>query len=86
MFYWRPAGSPAIEARDALSASPDSARDLVRTGLAELGESAERVSRAIGAEPDFLRRYLAADKPGALPAPLRRRLADYLGLPEQALR
>jgi hypothetical protein len=63
----------------------DAPRVVVETALAELGESAEHVSLAIEMPRAYLRTYLERGLPRALPGRIRRRLAAYLGVPDQAL-
>jgi hypothetical protein len=63
----------------------DAPRVVVETALAELGESAEQASLAIAMPPSYLRTYLERGLPRALPGRIRRRLAVYLGVPDQAL-
>lgn len=63
----------------------DPARTVLDTALAELGESAEQVSLAIGLPSSYLRTYRECGVPRSLPSRVRRRLATYLGVPDQAL-
>lgn len=63
----------------------DASRLVIDTALAELGESAEQVSRAIGLPSGYLRSYLERGMPRTLPNRVRRRLATYIGVPDHAL-
>jgi hypothetical protein len=63
----------------------DPARAVLEVALAELGESAEQVSRAIEMPSGYLRAYLELGVPRALPNRIRRRLAAYLGVPDFVL-
>jgi hypothetical protein len=60
-------------------------RTILEIALSELGESAEHVSLAIDMPSAYLRTYLERGRPRALPSWIRRRLAAYLGVPDQAL-
>ncbi|HYM33151.1 MAG TPA: hypothetical protein VEU47_17765 [Candidatus Cybelea sp.] len=64
----------------------ESPRDVIDCALQTLGEPAERVSLAVGLPRNYLRLYLQNRLPRILPVHVRRRLADYLGVPETALR
>lgn len=75
-----------IKLASSLPAVDDAPRSVVDVALAELGESAEQVSRAIGMPSAYLRVYLERGLPRTLPNWVRRRLAAYLGVPEHALR
>jgi hypothetical protein len=75
-----PSKSAAISAN-----TDDPARAVLEVALAELGESAEQVSRAIEMPSGYLRTYLEFGVPRALPNRIRRRLAAYLGVPDYAL-
>jgi hypothetical protein len=65
--------------------SDDPARAVLEVALAELGESAEQVSRAIEMPSGYLRTYLEFGVPRALPNRIRRRLAAHLGIPDYVL-
>ena len=54
--------------------------------MAELREPAEQISRALGLPASYLQTYLDSGMPATLPTAIRRRLAVYLGIPEQSLR
>ncbi len=75
-----------IKLASSLAPVDDAPRSVVDVALAELGESAEQVSRAIGMPSTYLRVYLERGLPRTLPSWVRRRLAAYLGVPEHALR
>jgi len=76
---------PSIRLATSSPAPDDAPRTVVETALAELGESAEQVSLAIEMPRSYLRTYLERGMPRALPGRIRRRLAEYLGLPDHAL-
>ena len=82
----RATGMPQINLATSLTTQDDPARGVVHVALAELGETAERVSAAIGMPSAYLATYLQRGLPRALPAWVRRRLATYLGVPDHALR
>jgi hypothetical protein len=67
-------------------ATEDSARGVIDVALDALGTPPEQASLEIGMPRGFLRAYLTTGMPRTLSARLRRRLARYLGVPEQALR
>lgn len=75
-----------IRLASSLATVDDAPRGVLDMALAELGESAEQVSRAIGLPSAYLRVYLERGLPRTLPTWVRRRLATYLGVPEHALR
>jgi len=64
----------------------DHRRDAINLAMAELREPAEQISRALGLPASYLQTYLDSGMPATLPTAIRRRLAVYLGIPEQSLR
>jgi hypothetical protein len=68
------------------SVPEDTRRDLIDVALGELGEAPEQVSIELGLVAGYLRTFLERGWPRTLPSRVRRRLAAYLGVPEQALR
>ena len=64
----------------------DGPRQVVNLAIAELHQPAEAISRAVGLPASYLQTYLAAGMPSTRPAPVRRRLAAYLSVQENALR
>jgi hypothetical protein len=77
---------PPIKLASSNSAPVNEApRAVLESALSELGESAEHVSLAIDLPSAYLRTYLERGLPRALPGWIRRRLAAYLGVPDQVL-
>ncbi len=79
-------GMAQIRLASSLTAQDDVARGVVHVALAELGETTDDVSAAIGMPRAYLATYLERGRPRTLPAWVRRRLAAYLGVPDHALR
>ena len=75
-----------VRLASSLATVDDAARGVLAVALAELGESAEQASRAIGMPSAYLGVYLERGLPRTLPPGIRRRLATYLGVPDHALR
>jgi hypothetical protein len=83
--YARRVFSSAAQATSRATMADDPARAALRTAIAELGETPEQVSLAIDMPQDYLCGFLERGVPPVLPARLRRRLAQYLGVPEFCL-